>query len=176
MESSDKPISFETLRVHYCTGRSYLIKGEGRNKIYGYRHGVMTDLGDLEKSEWISLMKELIEQHGEQVLQEHLRQWCQERFPRFHRKDELEQEALELHAARIFDDPEWVSYIPFNRRYRPEVLETARLVWIRTECCQTPSQVTMEQLDMVDHRDGRIACPVCGRWSQFRRYVKEDAT
>ena len=43
-------LTFAALRVHYYTGRSYLISGEGRDKVFGYRHGVMTDIGDLPVS------------------------------------------------------------------------------------------------------------------------------
>ena len=31
--------------------------------------------------------------------------------------------ALELHAARIFDNIEWCDYTAFNEKYRPEVLK-----------------------------------------------------
>lgn len=163
-----KELKFSDLRVRYGTGRSIFVSGSGRDKKYRYRYGVMTNLGDLEISEWKSLMRTLIEYHGEQKLQEQIRQWSQERYPRVHRNDEIEQEALELHAARIFDNPVWVDYIPFNRRYRPEALKTTRLIWVQTECCQTPAQVTMEQFEAAEHRDHTLSCPICGRWSQFK--------
>ena len=38
---------------------------------------------------------------------------------------EIEQEALELHAARIFDNPAWDGYIDFNKQYRPNAPKTA---------------------------------------------------
>lgn len=45
--NTEHALTFAALRVHYYTGRSCLISGEGRNKVFGYRHGVMTDIGDL---------------------------------------------------------------------------------------------------------------------------------
>ena len=58
--------------IHYYTGRSYLISGEGRDKVFGYRHGVMTDIGDLPEAEWTRLAKQLIRQSGEQELYQQL--------------------------------------------------------------------------------------------------------
>ncbi len=171
MSLIQKPIEeleFSDLRVRYGTGRSIFVSGSGRDKKYRYRYGVMTNLGDLEISEWKSLMKALIEYHGEQELQEQIRQWSQERYPRAHRNDGIEQEALELHAARIFDNPVWVDYIPFNRRYRPEVLKTAQLIWIEPSCCQKPGQITKEQLDKAVQMEHRIFCPHCGRCVDYR--------
>lgn len=66
--NTEHALTFADLRVHYYTGRSYLISGEGRNKVFGYRHGVMTDIGDLPEAEWTRLAKRLIRQSGEQEL------------------------------------------------------------------------------------------------------------
>lgn len=52
-----RELTFEDLRIHYYTGRSYFISGEGRNKVFGYRHGVMTNIGDLSENEWARLAK-----------------------------------------------------------------------------------------------------------------------
>ena len=37
--NTEHALTFAALRVHYYTGRSCLISGEGRNKVFGYRHG-----------------------------------------------------------------------------------------------------------------------------------------
>ena len=50
--NTEHALTFADLRVHYYTGRSYLISGEGRDKVFGYRHGVMTDIGDLPETEY----------------------------------------------------------------------------------------------------------------------------
>ena len=60
--NTEHALTFAALRVHYYTGRSCLISGEGRNKVFGYRHGVMTDIGDLPEAEWTRLAKQLIRQ------------------------------------------------------------------------------------------------------------------
>lgn len=173
------PITFETLRVCYGTGRSYLIRTEGRHKVHGYRKGVLTELGDLELEEWRRLAMELVQTSQEQQLYQNLLEWRQTHNCRRRSGTELETDALELHMRRIFDNPLWVDYIPFNRKYRPEKLEPSRLVWVKTECCGKPGEVTKERLE---YEDGCIPCPVCGRWSAFefcpddkKQTEKEDA-
>ena len=77
----------------------------------------------------------------------------------------MRHKALQLHISRIFDNPRWVNFIPFNREYRPEVLEHANLVTVINECCGKPGEVTQEQIDGAC--TGTVACPHCGRWSSF---------
>lgn len=101
-------------------------------------------------------------------MQKNLLEWEQEHDYCHSSRKEMEMTALELHMARIFDDPLWVDYIPFNRKYRPEVLHSARLVWVKTECCGIPGQITQEQLDKSAGNTLGIPCPNCGRWSAFR--------
>ena len=60
--------TFSDLRCHYQTGRSYVVSGEGRNRVYGYRTGVQCNLGDIEQKEWCEIVKELIHRKGEQEL------------------------------------------------------------------------------------------------------------
>ena len=76
--NTEHALTFADLRVHYYTGRSYLISGEGRDKVFGYRHGVMTDIGDLPEAEWTRLAKQLIRQSGEQELYQQLFAWERE--------------------------------------------------------------------------------------------------
>ena len=171
MDSTKKSLdhlTFADLRVHYGTGRAFLIRQEYRRNVYGYRKGVKTDLGDLEEKDWIQLATGLILKSGEQQLQKNLLEWEQEHNYCKSSPKEMEMTALELHMARIFDDPLWVAYIPFNRKYRPEVLESARLVWVQTECCGIPGQITQEQLDQSAGNALGITCQICGRCSQFQ--------
>lgn len=79
---------------------------------------------------------------------------------------QIRKAAMQLHIDRIFENPRWVDFVPFNRQYRPEILQTAHLVTVVNECCQKPGVVTQEQIDASDN--GTVACPCCGRWSPFR--------
>ena len=117
-------LTCEDLRVHFGTGQAVRISGSGRNRISKYRTGVQTNIGDMETSVWMDLMRHLIARLGETELQEHLRQWVKENCAWIHTSEEVEQHSLELHAARIFDNPAWTGYMDFNRRYRPNLVLT----------------------------------------------------
>ena len=65
-------LTFEDLRVRFGTGRAYTISGKGRDRVMGYRVGMQCNLGDIEVSEWLAMVKELIVQTGEQELFEQL--------------------------------------------------------------------------------------------------------
>ena len=65
-------ITLEDLRCHFQTGRSYVKSGEGRNRVYGYRTGIQCNLGDIEKSEWMQMVRDVIDREGEQELQRQL--------------------------------------------------------------------------------------------------------
>ena len=111
-------VTFEDLGVHFFTGRSILLSGSGRDKKYSYRSGVMTDVGDIELSRWRELVHGLIEKAHEQTLHEQLLKWVKNCCPFQHTREEIETYALELHASRIFDNPQWAAYDEFNRLYR----------------------------------------------------------
>lgn len=175
-ELDAEKLTFEDLRCHFRTGRSYVISGTGRDRKTGYRTGIQTDVGDIEVSEWKMLMKDLIRRSDEEILYELLFQWVSQTMLWLHTKQEQELEALELHAMRIFDNPLWVDYIPFNRKYRPEVLASAKLVWIQTDCCRTPAQITQEQLEKNTSNTYGVPCPLCGRWSAFHVCPPEEVS
>ena len=71
-------ISFADLRCRFQTGRSFIISGEGRNRVYGYRNGVQCALGDLEQSQWCELTRALIDRKGEQELHTQLLQYLKD--------------------------------------------------------------------------------------------------
>lgn len=114
-------LCYSDLAVRYHTGRSTVITGSGRNRVTGYRTGVMTELGDLELSVWQKLMMQLISRTGEDALFKSLVEWVSA-LPWLHSEKETELYALELHAGRIFDDPTWKNFLTFNMKYRPEML------------------------------------------------------
>ena len=78
----------------------------------------MTDVGDIELSRWRELVHDLIEKANEQALYAQLLKWVKECCPFQHTKEEIETYALELHASRIFDNPQWAAYKEFNEKYR----------------------------------------------------------
>lgn len=122
LKKNPADLTFEDLRAHFGTGRAFIKSGSGRDAVYGYRNGVMTDVGDIEESEWAQLMIALIKRSSEEGLQAQLRLWAKEHCAWLHTKKEVEMYALELHSSRIFDNPKWVDYELFNREYRPHAL------------------------------------------------------
>ncbi len=125
----------------------------------------LTNLGEIEEKDWCRLAEAVIERDGEVHLLKHLIQWCTEHNYTGASAAELRKEALQLHIDRVFDNPRWGGYLPFNKRYRPEVWRAAHIVYVRNECCHKISPVTQEQIDHA--YNGTIPCPHCGRWSDF---------
>lgn len=117
LKKAPSELTFSDLRHHFGTGRAFIKSGSGRDAVYGYRCGVMTDIGDIEESEWMQLMMDLIKRSGEEDLQMQLRQWAKDRCAWLHTKKEIELYALELHSSRIFDNPKWVDFELFNTVY-----------------------------------------------------------
>lgn len=157
-------LEFQDLRWQYGVFQS-TSTGSSREKRHGSWIGVKTGLGEIEVKVWCQAAEKLIQQKGEQELLGYLTQWCSERNILKESTGEIRKRALQLHVDRIFDNPRWVDFVPFNRRYRPDVLNTAHLVTVVNECCQKPGVVTQEQINTA--HEGTISCPCCGRWSHF---------
>ena len=159
-------VTFSDLRLHFQTGRAYIISGEGRNRVYGYRSGVQCNLGDVDSADWVRMVKNVISREGEQQLYQQLLQHLKDHNYAKETKSELEFNALQLHAARIFDNEAWVDFLRFNRKYRPDVAVSARLVRIRPICCKMPGEITQTMLEQ--HKSTNTApCPHCGRWAEY---------
>ena len=134
LEVSSKLKEFEQIRVRYFTGRSFstnIPDGIGRNgkQRYkrAYRSGVMTALGDIEQEEWESQAKSLIDKYDEWGLYNQLLQWYSNIgfFGGYSRTDKKrERYILQVHISRIFDNKKWRDYIQFNKKYRPNVLQS----------------------------------------------------
>ena len=87
-------LTFADLRHHFGTGRAYIKSGSGRDRVYGYRRGIMTDIGDIEESEWKGLMLDLIQRSNEMDIYEALKRWSKECCAWLHSKAEVEEYAL----------------------------------------------------------------------------------
>lgn len=171
-EARQEDITFENLEYKYGTGRAYTISGTGRDRVTGYRAGVQTKLGDIEISEWMDLIRGLIERSGEQKLNAALVEWLTEHNYCRASKSKITQKALELHSMRIFDNPSWVDFLPFNERYRPEALVGVEMVDVLPVCCEKWGRVTKRQVENGRRASGsRVSCPICGR---FTEYITKD--
>ena len=117
-----KELNYEALRFHTYTGRAFVMSCRNHEKKYGYRHGVETPIGDVEKSLWGELMKELITQNGDSMLFEQLFEWYQNCPLAGRTKLEREQYVLRCFSHKLFDDENWADFVPFNQKYRPNIL------------------------------------------------------
>lgn len=174
MEYEGKQFSFDDLRGHYGTGRSYTISGEGRNRVIGFRSGMMCNAGDIEISEWYKLVKDAIDRAGEHELFAQLLEFLREKEYSKRSKRELEEYALELHASRIFDNEAWVLFVQFNKKYRPERFAATRLIWVKTNCCKKNCQVCYSMLYRGESIPESVCCPHCGRWSEYEIIEKNE--
>lgn len=159
-------ISFSDIRHRGGTGRGHTEKdGQGKKSTY-YRVGVNTPIGDIEERVWYQVGEALIEREGESELFSQMKDWCKDHIPWLRTKDEIVRYAIELHVNRIFDDPEWVDFLHFNRKYRPAALEGVETQKVRTACCNLEGVIPAAQLNRAFN--GCVCCPHCGRFSAFQ--------
>lgn len=165
--------SFEKLSKKYGTFRSYSNGTDrlGRKK-FRSRVGVQTDYGDIEVTLWCELVRNLIEQYDEKKLFNHLKVWVIKSNQWLTNKPEVEIEALELHACRIFDNPLWAGYVEFNEKYRPEVLHGVELVWVVNQVETTPQRIT--RVKMVRDNATDFTKNTCGVWIECATPLQKE--
>lgn len=115
-------ITVDSLNWKCGTGRSYTEKN-GSEKICRYRHGVMTDAGDIRVDAWEKLVLLLIKRDGEELIHEQLSQWYKDTLGALWSEEDLRLMVLKVHTARLYDSLQWRDYMTFNQKYRPWVLK-----------------------------------------------------
>lgn len=96
-------LTHKDLHAHFSTGQSILLSGSGRDKKYGYRNGIQTDLGDIRNDVWRDLVRELIVRSHEEDLFDKLLEWEKEHTYWLKTKAELEHYTLELYEYSARD-------------------------------------------------------------------------
>lgn len=164
-----KMVDRESLRPHYGTGVAVRIDGSRREKNWYYRTGIQTNLGDIEISVWVELAERLIKKENGEKLFAWISEWVKDtNTVKSYTAKDLYKEALENYMMSLPDDKEWCDYIPFNRKYRPELLEDPALITVITECCNTPCKAVPEQIKIQFENEQYIPCSICGRLSKFK--------
>jgi len=153
-------LSFEDIRCKYHVGRTWS-KGAGRNKVHGYNSYIFTNKGEIEVSEWKKLARALIIRHNEKELFRNLKEYYSEPKGLFD-----EEYALDSHVRRIFNNEQWVGFLPFNQKYRPSALKGVNLVLVKCKCCNQPGWITKAQYEM-RLSENKCVCPICGRHSEM---------
>lgn len=111
----EKNLTWTDLRMQYRTGRSYTVSGSGKNRIIGYRSGVMCKAGDLEIKHWSTLVKALIAREQEQTIYDKLMFFLQNVDYVRRTAEEKEVYVLSLYVDRIFNNPRWCYYEDFRQ-------------------------------------------------------------
>ena len=135
--------------------------GTGHDKKKVYRHGAVTELGDIELSIWIRAAEYVVHREGWDEELQHMTA-CFEAANLATSIQSSHSMALDAVLSGLFRDPKWVFFIEYNRQYHPELLETAHIVTLVTDCCGYPVKFTAEQ---AARTIVRTHCPACGEWS-----------
>jgi hypothetical protein len=90
-------LSYADIRPHYGTFRSILISGSGRNKVFKNRTGIMTNIGDIEESEWLDLAIAVVDSKGDNAEFQKTLEWVkrQSKYNRLKTEKQFLQSALE---------------------------------------------------------------------------------
>ena len=166
----NEKLTFDDLAQQYdhLESRTQMENGRRVTRFISYVH---TRRGNVERSQWQSMVRELIREAGEEELFQQLLEWTGERTLWLKTEKERENYALELHASRIFDKEEWVDFVPFNRKYRPGRLTSAGLVPVEADCCGKEFITTFAQ---IQNGIGTVCCPYCGRFSNYKMKGNEN--
>lgn len=108
-------LTFSDIRIMYGTGRSTLVSGSGRDKVYKYRLGYQTKIGNIKGDIWMILAEQLIKHAGEEDIFARMLKYTKT-IPWMKKESasEIKQKALDLHISRIFENLEWVDYDAFK--------------------------------------------------------------
>ncbi len=115
-------LSYEDIRVHFGTGQFVRDHSSQDKKAGHYRNGMMTKVGDIEQSQWIEVAERLIHEKGDWEMFLKLKTWYKTTTAFFRNEKELHVYSLECFVAGIHNSSEWVDYVDFNKKYRPELL------------------------------------------------------
>ena len=115
--------TYEDIRVQTYTGRFIPDYGLQDKRAGRYRSGMLTKIGDIEEHEWIVYAEELVRRNGDEALFKQLKSWYRDTAHWFESEMDLKRYTLVCLIDGIPNDPQWVDYIAFNAKYRPERLQ-----------------------------------------------------
>ncbi len=119
---SPENLTYENIRVHYGTGRFMRSPGSKDKNDGHYRTGMMTNCGDIEQAQWITIAENVIRLKGDWELFMKLKLWYKENVHFLHTEKALHIYALDCFVEQVHNNPDWVDYEAFNKQHRPERL------------------------------------------------------
>lgn len=161
-------ITHENLTVLHETGQSVYVSGTGKDKVFRYRVGKQTEIGDIEQSVWKGLVKQLIEKSGEEELLNQYREWVRANVPWIWNVKTAEMGALELYVSQTHLKRSWWGYVSFNMAYDPDRLnDDPTLLRVLPDCCKKELRVPPEGIRQNHLEQQVISCPHCKDSSTF---------
>lgn len=157
-------LQYKDLKARYGTGRAYS-EGSGRNKKSWYRTGVMTKIGDIRLDVWIQAAQALIAKNDDEDLLSAVMEYRENDYSIPMHKDTKLVECLKDVLSRLVDNPEWIGFVPFNSKYRPELMKQVEIVKIFPACCNKWCDIPEAQI--LSSYDGRVHCPLCGAYTDY---------
>lgn len=174
MEQLDlQSLAAEDIRWLTATGAS-ISHGSGPGKTYTYRSGVLTPIGDIELSVWISAAEYLIRRDNLEEELEHLRIHLRKQHSGnvFQTKTDYGH-LLDVCLCGLHRDPKWVGFVAYNRQYHPDVLEKTPMARVFMECCKKVAEIPDAQVKSA--KSGMVSCPFCTRFAAFQNVQAADA-
>lgn len=155
-------IGLKDLAVNSRSVRS-TATGRGDNKVITYRHGIATNLGNIERSLWKEVAAEVVKRECGETTMQSMTGFLSEGRARSRVPEDIYEEAIELCIEKSFDNPEWAYFVLYNEMFRPEALAGTDLVSILPLCCHETIRATKKQL-----RDPYwFFCPRCNRRTAY---------
>lgn len=155
-------IGLKDLAVNSRSVRS-TATGRGDNKVITYRHGIATNLGNIERGLWKEVAAEVVQRECDERNLKNMVAFLSEGRARSREADAIYEEAIELCIEQSFDNPEWAYFVLYNEMFRPEALVGTDLVSVLPLWCHETIRATKKQL-----RDPYwFFCPRCSRRTAY---------
>lgn len=127
----------------------------------------VTPIGSILQDVWYDVAVKIIYREYDGWLLDALDEWLREYGSQVYlagsskaAKDEMaRKEAIEFTVSKQYDNEAWVSFIPFNFKYRKSALGGKVFLKTVSSCCKKPGLISPQ----VNTYNGNYYCPHCGR-------------
>lgn len=161
-------ITHENLKALHETGKSVHESGTGRHKVFRYRVGIQTAIGDIERQVWKDLVRQLAEKTGETEMLSHYLEWVRQNAPWIRNEITAEMGAYELYVSRQHFNRNWWGYVRFNMDYYPDRLTgDPSLISVCPDCCKQAFRTPAEGIRSNQLEQQEVFCPNCKARSIF---------
>lgn len=129
----------------------------------------VTPIGSILQDVWYEMAVKIIYHEYDGWLLDALEEWLVEHgsqvylagYSKAAKNEMARKQAIEFTVSKQYENEAWVSYIPFNLKYRRSALEGKVFLKTVSSCCKKPGQISSQVLVY----NGNYYCPHCGRWT-----------